>query len=397
MQNTGLINIYIKSLSILGRLFFVAPFDHLHRKYPFIYNLYFYGILYSDKNYKEKTMKFSHVLAALIILAVAIMTPMFLDTDFNTTATNSTRQYSEFLQSATEAGVAAAYTHMDNGLLFGSQLSRQEAVDAYYRVLVKCFNYEYGTSAELVKYYTPCIFLIDNDGFYIEYTETYENSGYATYTDVITPINKWSAKYGDYYVEFHLDNSVKVIYNKTVYEGLYSDVFNKLGSPSALHTGDASPNPDLPNFAANEATFEQVRYEYIINAIQNKLEYYVNTHQEFFNQKGNVQYAFTLPKIAGDDWGRLLDEPTVLGFLQGVQVPHSNTFINVYAFTGNELTEVQKYYILYDVDFELDYYHSAKHARDLGIDVSDQQSYSMEGAAKLGAHPCPECILKRYY
>ncbi|MBQ6416378.1 MAG: hypothetical protein IJJ65_09035 [Butyrivibrio sp.] len=341
-------------------------------------------------------MRFTHALGGFIIIAICIALPMFIDTDFNTSAQNSTRQYSEFLQSATDAGVKAAYQYIDDGLLFSSELSRQAAVDAYYKLLEKNFNYEFGTSADLVKYYTPCIFLIDNDGFYIEYTETYSDSGYSTYTDVITPINKWSARYGDYYVEFHLDNSVKIVYDNAIYEGDYSEVFLKLESPHALQTGDSSPNPELPDFSADEETFAQVRYEYIINIVQDKLEYYVNTHQEFFNQKGNVQYAFTLPKITGDDWGRLLDAPTILGFLQGIQVPHTNSFINVYAFTGNELTETQKYYIAYDIDFDLNYYHTAKHAKALGLDMEDQIGYSMEGAAKQGAHPCPECILQRY-
>ena len=249
---------------------------------------------------------------------------------------------------------------------------------------------------DMVKYYTPCIFMVDEDGYYVEYTETYKKDGYSTYSDIITPINKWSARYGNYYVEFRLDNSVRVIFNNNIYEGVYSDVYKKLGSPSALHTGDSSPNPELPNFAASEDEFASVRYEYIINDIQEKLEYYVNAHSEFFNHLGNVQYTFTLPKITGDDWGRLLDEPTIIGFLQGVQVPHSDSFINVYSFSGNELTEAQKYYIVHDNAWDLNYYHNAKHLTDMGFDIKDLTGYSMEGAAKQGAHPCPECILKRY-
>ena len=340
-------------------------------------------------------MRFSHAFGIFLAIVIMISVPLMLNTDFNTVASNSTSEYSSFVQSATNAGISAALPYLDEGKLFVSETARDAAIEAYYNILIKCFNYEYTTSEDMVKYYTPCIFLIDNDGYYVEYTETYSQDGYSTYSDIITPINKWSAKYGDYYVEFRLDNSVRVVYNNNVYEGNYADVYIKLGSPSALHTGESSPNPELPNFAAEEEEFESVRQEYIINDLQEKLEYYVNAHSEFFNQ-ADVQYTFTLPKITGDDWGRLLDEPTILGFLQGVQVPHSDTFINVYSFSGNELTETQKYYIVHDNAWDLNYYHTAEHLTDMGFDISELTGYSMEGAAKAGAHPCPECILERY-
>lgn len=37
-----------------------------------------------------------------------------------------------------------------------------------------------------------------------------------------------------------------------------------------------------------------------------------------------------------------------------------------------------------------------KHLADMRFNIKELTGYSMEGAAKQGAHPCPECILKRY-
>ena len=338
-------------------------------------------------------MRFTHVIGIFLAIFFLITLPMFLDTDVNSEAQVTTAEYTNYLHQATKAGVSAATPYMHDGRLFGSQQARNAAVDAYYDTLIKCFNYDYSTRMDLVKYYTPCIFLIDNDGYYIEYTETYIWEGRETYTDIVTPINKWSARYGDYYVEFHLDNSVKVTHDGQSFEGYYKNVYKELGEPSSLLSGTA---PELPSFADSEREFAQTKYEYIINQTQDKLEYYINTHKEFFNQRNEVEYAFTLPKITGDDWGRLLDAPTVIGFLQGVQVPRSNSFINIYSFTGNELTEASKYYILYDQAYGLRYYHSGKHCQEMGVDIEEQTGYSMEGAAKAGAHPCPTCILQRY-
>ncbi len=338
-------------------------------------------------------MRFSHWLALIVIFMIMISLPAFVSSDISSKAKQENLKYTSYAKSATKAAMAIATQDSTSGLVFSNELTRKRCVDAYYETLIKCFSYEFSTYKDLVKYYTPCIFLVDNDGYYIEYTATYNSGGYDTVADVISTINKWSAKYDDYYVEFHLDETVSVVYDKSITTGDYQDVYKKLGEPAALRTTEYD---ERPSFADNRNAYHQKKQEYLIGITQEKLEYYINSHSEFFNQFGNQQYAFTLPKITGDDWGRMLDMPTVIGFLQGKETEYDGELFNVYAFTGHELTEEAMYYIIKNRDTGEMHYHTKKHLEKMGRLTEDYKGYSMEGAAKAGASPCPTCILKRY-
>ena len=59
-----------------------------------------------------------------------------------------------------------------------------------------------------------------------------------------------------------------------------------------------------------------------------------------------------MPEISGEDWSRLLQNPTVISFLQGRSVAQKNKIINIYSLSGGEL--MQKYHYFID---ENDYYH----------------------------------------
>lgn len=338
-------------------------------------------------------MRFSHWFALIGMLMIIIMLPAFMRSDLSAKAKQENIKYTSYAKSATRAAMGIATKENVTGLVFSEELIRKKAVEAYYDTLIKCFNYEFSTYKDLVRYYTPCIFLVDNDGYYIEYTTSYNSGGYDTYTDVISTINKWAAKYDDYYVEFHLDDTVSVVFDNSVESGDYKDVYKKLGEPSSLRTSDYD---ERPSFEDGRDDFHFRKQEFIINETQGKLEYYVNAHSEFFNQLGNQQYAFTLPKIKGDDWGRMLDMPTVIGFLQGKETEYGGDLFNVYAFTGHELTEEPMYYVIKNRDTGEMHYHTKKHLEYMGRLTEDYQPYSMEGAAKLGASPCDTCILHRY-
>lgn len=359
-------------------------------------------------------MKYSNVILIIIMVLLMIICPMFFATDINTKVAQENTKYTSYVRSATKAGLSAVTAEgmTNKDTLFSTEASRQDAVKSYYDTLVKCFNYENTTSEDMVKYYTPCLFLIDTDGFYIESTETYQaasdeaQGGSAAYTDVISPENKWTAKYGDYLVEFHLDDSVHVIYNNQEYSGDYQEMYKKFsgsGYPDSLKIVDSSS--PLPNFAeTNRDTFAQQKTDYIVSKLQEKLEYCVNSHQEFFN-KQNAQYEFTLPKISGDDWGDILDNPTMLGFLQGKQVDYTDKYLNIYSFSGKKLDEDIDYYLVYDQTDKCYYYHTEEHMKQLfsgSITESDPnfldenfKKTSMDKAAKSGAYPCPECVKKK--
>lgn len=328
----------------------------------------------------------------LIIIVVVFLTlasPAIFYSQISSKSAQLNTDYANYLITATEGSVASAYENSDGNYLFSTASKREQAVHVFYETLRECFNFEATSYADQVFYYVPCVFLIDTNGYYIEYTTEYtDSSGHAAYSEIITPINKWAKKYGyngtyetSYNVEFHLDDSVVVEYKNPSDEivsiyGKYNEIYDKLNKPAAL------------NFMSSYAKFYSEKTSLIINTLQAQTEYYINVHDESLNQFNNYQYQFTLPEITGEDWARLIDMPTVLSFLQGVQTPYNNSYLNIYAFAGSEIELQYSYYCTADNDGK--HYH-----RDYCPYVTEEAlmtPYSMYEAAKDGAYPCPVCV-----
>lgn len=338
-------------------------------------------------------MRFNHLIILFALILIGFSLPVFLKTNISVRAAQLNNDYSSYLVTATE-GAMDAVASVDTGrYFFSSQAKRKKAIETFYETLIQCFNYDHSTYKDLVRYYVPCVFMIDTDGFYIEYTSEYRNqAGIAEYNEIITPINKWSKNYSigsngitghSYTVEYHLDDTVVITYTdnhgevETV-EGDYQDVYTKMGLPT-----------ELQHIFGSRETFIYEKKEVIMSTLSAQMEFYINAHSESANQLNQVQYQFTLPTITGEDWARLIDAPTLISFLQGVQTPYGNSFLNIYALAGAEI-EKNVFYYISQSGTGVKYYHRSWCS---GLtDVDKKQAYSMEQAAKHGAYPCPECV-----
>ena len=331
-----------------------------------------------------------------IIIIVAVFLTLAAPALFNSMVSSKSAQlntdYANYLITATEGSVASAYETADGNYLFSTASRREKSIQVFYEILRECFNFESTSYSDQVFYYVPCVFLIDIDGYYIEYTTEYtDDTGYRAYSEIITPINKWAKTYSSgsnglsgtsYSVEFHLDDSVVVEYKNRLdklvrVSGKYSDVYDKLNKPAEL------------NFMSSHGKFYDEKTSFIINTLQAQMEYYINVHDESLNQFNNHQYQFTLPDITGEDWARLIDMPTVVSFLQGVQTPYNNSYLNIYAFAGSEIELQHSYYVTTSTD-GTKYYH-----RDFCPEITKdalKKPYSMKTAAENGAYPCPVCV-----
>ena len=338
-------------------------------------------------------MRLNNLIILFVLILIGFTLPVFLKTNLSARSAQLNSDYSSYLITATE-GAMDSVASLDTGkYFFSSQARRKKAVETFYEILIQCFNYERSTYKDLVRYYVPCIFMIDTDGFYIEYTNEYRNqAGMAEYSEVITPVNKWSKSYSlgsngitgnSYTVEYHLDDTVVVTYTdphgqvETI-KGDWQDVYIKMGSPL-----------ELQHVFGSHETFINEKKEVIIAILSDQMEFYINAHSESANQVNQVQYQFTLPTITGEDWARLIDAPTLISFLQGVQTPYDNSFLNIYALAGSEVEKNIFYYISED-STGVKYYHRSGCSRL--ADADKRQVYSMKQAAKHGAYPCQECV-----
>lgn len=358
-------------------------------------------------------MKFSHFFVLFLIILTCVSTPILFRTNIVAKNAQLNNDYSNYLITATKSAVDAAATGNTSGTyIFDTTEKRKSAVDAFYKTLKQCFNYEYSTYEPMVYTYVPCVVLVDTDGFYIEYGEDYDepNGSYATY-DIISPIHKWSRSYSpgnsadvgyEFYVEFHLDDTIEIVFIRnnekvTTYSGYYADVYDQLCRDKtkikSMTTGDPIVASNLDQLLSDYKMFYNEKKEIIISEIQSQLEYYINTKTETNNQYSRYQYQFTLPKVTGQDWARMVDAPTILSFMQGPQTEYGTSSFNIYALAGSEM-EFDYIYYLKDVDGSV-YYHLPECAHLSDEDTEGMRGYTMEGAAKMGAYPCPDCILER--
>lgn len=231
-------------------------------------------------------------------------------------------------------------------------------------------------------YYVPCVVLVDLDGYYVNYTTTYQSAdGVNLYTRITTGLNTWSRMYGSYTVRYTLNDGVEVTrpingsLNGEVFSGKYCDVYEEMGRPAML------------DFLADEEQFHNEQRSVIADITSEQINYFIDTHNDLYNRK-DCSYTFTMPATAEDIKTRLMDEPSVIAFAQGIQYSTTRGHINVYAFTGS-IEDLQKTYYEKTVDGDL-YYHTkdcVHIAGDTGL-----KAKTMEACAKNGAYPCPDCV-----
>lgn len=315
---------------------------------------------------------------------ICFFAPVYYKSSVSAQVEIESTNYSEYITTACYDAMQNA--EMINGLCFSSSLQRDRVVDAFYKSLSECFNYKSDVQQQLLQYYVPCIALIDTDGFYISYTEeTTAPDGSINYIEYTTPINKWTDTYGRYRIIYRLDNRVEVteMATNTTFKGTNGEVYSQLVSYCTA-TGVALPTE--VTFLADNALFADTKNNTIVTATVLQIEYYINVHNDFYNNN-DAKYRFELPRVEGEDWARLLKNPTIISFLQGMQASYGTSYLNVYAMAGAELTKAITYDMSRDASGVLFY-----HEHGCPYNTTTLKSDTMSKCASKGAEPCPHCI-----
>lgn len=335
-----------------------------------------------------------HYLCILFCVVIASISISYYNDQMLAKSEEQNTEYSRYLTTATQSAIAYAYQSGKSNYIFEDENVREETINTFYSSLAGCFNYEHSTYEDMLRTYVPCVILIDTDGYYVQYSQDYrDNEGDISSAEIISPINKWAVttvcSNGDTFtIEYHLDDTVKVTQENrsgeaATYEGYYYDVYEKIGKPD-----------DLSELNMDIKSYREAKTLYIIRDLEDKIEYYINNNYGFVNQY-NTQYTFTLPTSTGGSWARLIDNPTVISFLQGLQEGYPSGLYNVYAFSGAEIEENILYYIKKEElkDGSTIYYYHEKDCNHLTEDsINAQEPVSMHRAAMNGAYPCPDCI-----
>jgi len=313
-----------------------------------------------------------------IILFFAIFFALYVPYEYEVMVTTKMEQENLRIE---EFGISAAQSALLEGDIYGehvfsSKKIRERVVDMFYSSYALSANY--GTKQiNNIKYMVPCLILVDWDGYYVNYTQWFDTTGEVLYTDITTEKNYWMQRYGDYVVQYSLNNTIVVsdVTNSEIrYQGLYADVYETMKADNEREIQELE-------HLTNADSFEKERNLVVIGEIEATAEYYINTHNELYN-KNYTQYELYLPLTKGEQMASCLTTPSVIAFIQGSQSYNEKGNVNIYTYVGADLETDMLYFVTKDDDGELMYHKDGCNAEG---EVLYKGTYY--DCAQVGANP----------
>lgn len=276
-----------------------------------------------------------------------------MSVDVASQAAVKNNQYQNYLTTATYDASKTMQQSMTDGIAMPTEADRKKVVKTFFNSLAMDFGYTTTEDMNRLHVYVPVVALIDTDGYYIVYNYegkvTSEDGSESVHKllSVITSINTWatnlSGDKGTYAVRYYLGHKVSVITpDGDEYTGEQEEVLKELNQYSSA---DADKFKTELGFredpkASSDAmkTFESKRNMVIIQETEEKIEYYINQHNNLAKSYG-TSYTFSMPETKQDDWIRMVENPTCIAFLQGMQVSNSTDYLNIYSLSGGELSK----------------------------------------------------------
>ncbi len=287
-------------------------------------------------------MKFSTFLISFLLIFVCLISVVFFHTDMIFAVNTGNIEYGTKIKSSCYSAIKVAQVDSMSGTLWDTQAKRDLTLNTFYDVLLRNFNAENTyIDKNMIELRVPIVMLIDTNGYYINRNTSKDlnelsDPGATTDFKLMSSYNAWSKGYGDYIVQFYLNNYVSVTTSQgVVYEGDRYEVVEKMNQ-AGLNLSS------LSILSLSESRFLEEKNSIIITETNQTLESFINTQNEF---SGNNTYAIQMPHIKGEDWSRMLENPTIIAFLQGDTRNYGRKNLNMYGFAGAELSEGNKYFI----------------------------------------------------
>ncbi len=326
------------------------------------------------------------------ILFVTILISFFftyaVTADISSNASVKNEEYSNYLTTATHDAAKQMKIFVDDGVAMPNQTDRENVRDAFFKSLAKDFGYVSEQDMERLHLYVPALLMIDTNGYYVVYNQLEGEQ----IRQVLSSLNTWtkSAKENGYSfdIQYFLGNRIKLtlgllegestsylsydgeyynvvenvekdLKNKGKEEADVSTVLNTLssygirkhitdaseiGASEQADVADALGNVEVSVSSVNKARdtlLQTYRNSFIIPELEEKVNYYINANNDAAaaDEEMATGYIFTMPDTTEEDWTRLVKNPTVIGFLQGIRVSNGSEFLNIYAMSSGEISK----------------------------------------------------------
>lgn len=225
-------------------------------------------------------MKITHI--SLLFISIFIL--LFLEFGFYInqviSANDSNLKEERTMLSSTDSAIESGESQKT--MIFDDEDIRWSAVAALQNIYGKNNNTITEDKKVTNKYHLSTTFLVDWNGYYMEYENSYKNeNGNTESKEEMTGLNTWTETYGDYVVNFRLDEDVVVYHEQTSCGGHYADIYASLGSPEEL------------NFMSDPELFKEERNITIATIMNEQVNYYTNTKNVWFNTY-DANYLITI-------------------------------------------------------------------------------------------------------
>jgi len=314
-----------------------------------------------------------------IVLFAAIL-GTFIRQDITDQSSISTMEYGSKLTAASHSAMLAVNTDKIamGKTIWDTPQMREKSLDAFYTTLGESMWLE--QDADMLKTKIPVVILIDEDGYYINYNILFDEgnipSGMSKEDFIkealnghygikglnqLGAINTWAENKSGWAVQYTLEDYVRVVSpDGDIHEGHRKQVANKLEeyglAPSdVIHFLRCGNSPDDTDGGASnpaQVSFATYRTRFIINEIEKNMNRFVNEFNHYSAGEAGKSGGFTktryhinMPTIKSEDWHRMLENPTVLAFMQGDESNIETDKIATYAYSGGELIKTDRYFI----------------------------------------------------
>lgn len=317
-------------------------------------------------------MKITH--SAILFIAIFILLffgfGLYVDQVIDTN--NSNLKEEQTLLASTDSALNVG--EKGKVLVYGDENVRWSAVASLQNIYGKNNNTITEDKKVTNKYHLSTTFIIDWNGYYIEYQNSFQNeNGNTESKEEMTNLNTWTETYGDYVVNFRLDEDVTVYHEQSTCSGYYGNIYESLGSPEAL------------SFMSDPELFKEERNITIASIMNEQVNYYANTKNTWFNTY-NANYLITINSAYDNDEVGVMDMPCMIALSQGTQTLTYRNYTDIFAFTASDLSEDKLYYIKEDADGSI-YYHSS----DCPDAAGSTDTGTLSDCAKEGAYP-HDCV-----
>lgn len=287
-------------------------------------------------------MKIHNIVIFLLAIMVAVFVPYNYISQKPIAYNRTNAEYAAILTAAChDAAKTISLDTEDLAWAEGGKI--EDTLKVFYTALASSVYGTDSTRAASIAEKTPFVILVDMDGFYLSVNACFDEYGNyivpeeSDRINSITTLNTWTESYFGNIVRFYLTDKVEVtLSDYGCLKGTRQEVYETLS--------DMGKTAGL-EFLGDTSLFEEARIAAITGRIEDTINYILNT--QTVNVDGyNTGYNVTLPRLTGEDWSRMLKNPTVISFLQGKQEVIGNRMFNVYAYAAGELTSLYPYFIV---------------------------------------------------